>query len=145
LGLVLVLKNRVSSNVNMMPIRVRVLKKLLYRLLLTASLLIAPVFFWVRMPLLNFVFEDASSRTEATDESCADDAEWEACSEETRIGSQARLRVRRRAGRVEHVAERRAEVPQPARFALVVDVRRVKPKRLFAPPYLAPRVVRLLS
>jgi hypothetical protein len=26
-----------------------------------------------------------------------------------------------------------------------VDVRRVKPKRLFAPPYLRPRVVRLLN
>lgn len=128
-----------------MPIRIRTLKRLLYRLLLTASLFIAPVFLWARMPLANFVFEDASSRTAESDESFSDDAEWEACSEEMRLGSQARLRARRRAGWVEHVMERSREASLLARFALVVDVRRIKPKRLFAPPYLAPRVVRLLS
>lgn len=128
-----------------MPIRIRFLKRLLYRLLLTASLFIAPVFLWARMPLANFVFEDTSSRTAATDESFADDAEWEACSEEMRLGSQARLRARRRAGGVEHVLGRSREASLLARFALVVDVRRIKPKRVFAPPYLRPRVVRLLS
>lgn len=127
-----------------MPRRLRWLKRLLFRLLLTASLLVAPLLIWARMPLLHFVFAGESDRTEATDESIADDAEWEACLEQARTNSASRSRVRGKNGLPWQI-ERNAEWIRESRFALVVDVRRVKPRRLFAPPYLRPRVVRLLS
>lgn len=127
-----------------MPRRLRWMKRLLFRLLLTASLLVAPLLIWARMPLLHFVSSGESERTEITDESIADDAEWEACLEEARANTASRTRARR-----QHVYPwqfgRCAEWLRESRFALVVDIRRIKPKRLLAPPYLRPRVVRLLS
>lgn len=128
-----------------MPIRVRFIKRLFLRLLLTASLLIAPLLVWVGFPFLPVFVEEGSARTVATEEALGDDAEWEARTDEARPASQARLRVGRRVGKVSQVAEQAAEQPLPHRFRLVVDIRRIKPKRLFAPPYLRPRVVRLLS
>lgn len=124
--------------------RLRLMKRLLFRLLLTASLLVAPLLIWARMPLLHFVFSGEAERTEATDESIADDAEWEACLEEARINAASRTRIRRQNPQPWHVG-RSAEWIRESRFALVVDIRRIKPKRLLAPPYLRPRVVRLLS
>lgn len=128
-----------------MPIRVRFIKRLFLRLLLTASLLIAPLLVWVGFPFLPVLVEEGSARTAATEETFGDDAEWEARVDEARLASQARSRLGRRVGEALPVAERAAEPPLPDRFQLVVDVRRIKPKRLFAPPYLRPRVVRLLS
>ncbi|HRI63061.1 MAG TPA: hypothetical protein PK156_02455 [Polyangium sp.] len=128
-----------------MPSRVRFLKRLLYRLLLTTLLFVAPAFLWARVPIWSFVFEDSSSRTAETDESFGDDAEWEECSEDIRLGSHARLRVRRSTNHDEQAQLRSFEVSLRSRFSLVVDVRRIKPKRLFAPPYVHPRFVRLLS
>lgn len=131
-----------------MPYRIRVLKRLLFRLLLTASLLIAPLFVWMGLPILPLAFDGGQNTTEATDESFADDAEWEACLEQTRLATQRRqLRKLRdgRAKRVERVKEYLLGSEKPMRFSLVTDVRRVKPKRLLAPPYLRPRLMRLLS
>lgn len=125
--------------------RIRVLKRLLFQLLLTASLLIAPLFAWVRLPILPIVLGGGEGTSQATDESFVDDAEWEACLEQTRLATQARMNKRRRVVRAERVAEVDVDFARGSRFALVVDVRRVKPRRLFAPPYLSPRVVRLLS
>lgn len=127
-----------------MPIRVRFMKRLLFRLLLTASLILAPLLVWSGFPLLRVFVDEGSTSMQATDEGLGDDAEWEACQEEARPASQARFRVGRRLGKASAVVER-VERPRPNRFVLVVDVRRIKPKRLFAPPYLPPRVVRLLS
>jgi hypothetical protein len=128
-----------------MPRRVRTIKRLLSRLLLAALLLFAPLLFWAGLPLLQGLGDDGSTQTEATPEAIADDAEWEACPEETRLASQSRFRARRSSGKSCRVSDRLTEQTQRNRFALVVDVRRIKPKRLFAPPYLRPRVVRLLS
>jgi len=128
-----------------MPRRVRFMKRLLFRLLLTASLLAAPLLIWARMPLLHFVFAGESDRTEATDESIADDAEWEACLQEARANSGPRAGVRRQVRNPWQIHGRNAQWFRSSRFALVVDVRRIKPRRLLAPPYLRPRVVRLLS
>lgn len=128
-----------------MPHRIRVLRRLLFQLLLTASLLIAPLFTWVGLPILPIAFDGGQNTTEASDESFADDAEWEACLEQTRLATQRRLHQKRGVRRAERVAEEYLDSEKPMRFALVVDVRRVKPRRVLAPPYLRPRVVRLLS
>lgn len=128
-----------------MPIRVRFMKRLFFRLLLTALLLIAPLLVWMQFPLVPVFGEEGSARATATEETFADDAEWQARAEEARLASQARLRLGRRLSKALHTAKQAAEQPLPDRFTLVVDVRRIKPKRLFAPPYLRPRVVRLLS
>jgi hypothetical protein len=125
--------------------RVRFMKRLLFRVLLTASLLIAPLLGWVRMPLSHADFEQRSERTEATGESFVDDAEWEAWVEEARANSGTRARARQKANHSWQEFDSGANWIRGARFAFVVDVRRIKPKRLFAPPYLRPRVVRLLS
>jgi hypothetical protein len=128
-----------------MPIRVRFIKRLFFRLLLTASLLIAPILVWVGFPFVPVFVEEGSARTAVTDETFSEDAEWEARAEAARPASQARLRVGRRVGKVLQFDERAAGQPLPHRFKLVVDIRRIKPRRLLAPPYLRPRVVRLLS
>lgn len=125
--------------------RIRVLKRLLFQLLLTASLLIAPLFAWVRLPILPIVLGGGQGTSQETDESFVDDAEWEVCLEQARLATQTRVRSKRRLGRAERVAEPDLDFVRGLRFALVVDVRRIKPRRLFAPPYLSPRVVRLLS
>lgn len=119
-------------------------KRLLFRLLLTALLFVTPLLTWVRFPVLWVFADEGSTRTEATDETFADDAEWDGRNEEARPASRARLRLNRRS--IEAPQEVEHAAPWlPDRFLLVVDVRRIKPKRLFAPPYLRPRVVRLLS
>ncbi len=128
-----------------MPRRVRTIKRLLFRLLLAASLLFAPLLFWAGLPWLHGLVDEGSTRTEARAEAFVDDAEWETRLDEARLASQARLRGGRFGGQARRVSERVAEQSRAIRFTLVVDVRRVKPKRLFAPPYLRPRVVRLLS
>lgn len=125
--------------------RARVLKKLLFGLLLTASLLLAPLLIWAGSPLLQFVFASERDPSSQAEESFEDDIEAEAYLEQARTKARARLR----AHRVKRVATQKIETVsrtrRDARFAIVVDVRRVKPQRLFAPPYLRPRVVRLLS
>lgn len=128
-----------------MPHRIRVLRRLLFQLLLTASLLVAPLFVWMGLPILPIAFDGGQNTTEVSDESFADDAEWEACLEQTRLATQRRLYLKRGFRRAECVAEKYPDSEKPGRFALVVDVRRVKPRRVLAPPYLRPRVVRLLS
>jgi len=127
-----------------MPIRVRFMKRLLFRLLLTASLIIAPLLVWAGLPLLHVFVDEGSTSMEATEEGLGDDAEWEACPEEARLASQARFREGRRLGKALEVVER-IESPRPIRFVLVLDVGGFKPKRLFVPPYWGPRVGRLLS
>jgi hypothetical protein len=127
-----------------MPSRVRFMKRLFFRLLLPASLLLAPLLVWIGFPVVPVFVGEGSARTTVTDETFADDAEWEARTEESRPASQARLRVGRRVDKASRV-DRAAEQPWLQRFELVVDVRRIKPKRLFAPPYVHPRIVRLLS
>ena len=112
---------------------------------MAASLLIAPLLFWGGLPLLHGIVDDAPTRTEARAEAFADDAEWDGCPEDARPASQSRFRANRLGGKHRRVSDRLTEQARVIRFALVVDVRRVKPKRLFAPPYLRPRVVRLLS
>lgn len=124
---------------------IRVLRRLLFQLLLTASLLISPLFVWVGLPILPIAFDGGQNTTEASDESFADDAEWEACFEQARLATQRRLHQKRGGRRVKCVVDEYLDSEEPMRFALVVDVRRVKPRRLLAPPYLSPRVVRLLS
>lgn len=128
-----------------MPKRVRTLKRLLFRLLLAASLLLAPLLFWAGLPVLHDFVDEGSSSTEVRAEAFVDDTEWEARLDDARPSSQAALRSGRFGGKFRRFSERAPEHPEAIRFTLVVDVRRIKPKRLFAPPYLRPRVVRLLS
>lgn len=143
MDLELSLQDQVFSQLDRMPRRVRTIKRLLFRLLVAASLLIAPLLFWGGLPLLHGLVDDAPTRTEARAEAFADDADG--CPEDARPASQSRLRAGRLGGKHRRVSDRLMEQARGIRFALVVDVRRVKPKRLFAPPYLRPRVVRLLS
>ncbi len=145
LGLELPREDQVFSRVDRMPKRVRIIKRLLFRLLAAASLLIAPLLFWGGLPLLHGFVSETSTQTELSAQAFVDDAEWDGCPEETRPASQARLRAGRLGGQARRVSAQMTEQARVIRFALVVDVRRVKPKRLLAPPYLRPRVLRLLS
>lgn len=125
--------------------RARLLKKLLFGLLLTASLLLAPLLMWACSPLLQFVFVGDRDQTSFAEDSFEDDIEAEAYLEQARTKARARSRTQR----VKHVAAQKIQTVsrtlRDSRFAIVVDVRPIKPQRLFAPPYLRPRVVRLLS
>jgi hypothetical protein len=152
MGLELVSGDQVVSSVNEFPhpnrmsIRTSVLKRLLFRLLLAVSLLAFPILVWAQFSQLAVVLSEAgSARTEAGTEAFSDDAEFETLTEQAGPASRTRSRAGRGV-RKAVLASERAEVWQtPSRVTLVIDVRRVKPKRLFAPPYLRPRVVRLLS
>jgi hypothetical protein len=152
LGLELVSEDQVVSSVNefhlpnRMSIRTRVLKRLLFRLLLAVSLLAIPMLVWAQFSQLAIVLAEAgSARTEARTEAFIDDAELETLAEDANTASRTRSRAGRGVRKTADANER-AEVRQAAlRWSLVVDFRRVKPKRLFEPPYLRPRVVRLLS
>jgi hypothetical protein len=152
LGLELVSEDQVVSSVNefhlpnRMLIRTSLLKRLLFRLLLAVSLLAFPILVWAQFSQLAVVLSEAgSARTEARTEAFIDDVELETLAEDARLAARSRLRAGRRERQAADASDR-AEAGQTAlRLSLVADFRRVKPKRLFEPPYLRPRVVRLLS
>ncbi|MBK9259963.1 MAG: hypothetical protein IPM54_09025 [Polyangiaceae bacterium] len=115
--------------------------------MLAALLLVVPFFAWARLSLFAFPGDVGSTSTDVTTQvqGLTEEAEWESAREVARPAPRTRLRDGRRLCVPSNADERRAAEIRHSRFKLVVDVRRVKPKRQHDPPYLRPRVVRLLS
>ena len=128
---------------NRMSNRARALRRLLFRVLPAALLLVSSLV-WARLAFSPFL-PGAESTIEASAESFVDDPEVERLAEVARPAARTRMCVRRRVRATSNVDARAVVRVRPSRLALVVDFRPIKPKHSTDPPYLQPRVVRLLN
>jgi len=124
--------------------RARALRRLLFRVLPAALLLVSSLV-WARLAFSPFLHGAESTRIEASAESFVDDPEVERLAEVARPAARTRMCVRRRVRATSNVDARAVVRVRPSRLALVVDFRPIKPKHSTDPPYLQPRVVRLLN